>query len=95
MTPPGSRATGIGKNRNWVQAATMLVIRRMVDRHGSYTALFLPGEPPRVFPTSDHEHGRILQIYKQDQRYPDVLNDFTEYDLRGGDVPPLSCGRRG
>ena len=66
----------------------MLVIRRMVDRHGSYTALFLPGEPPRLLPTSDHEPGSILQIYKQDQRSPDVLNGFTEYDLRGGDVSP-------
>lgn len=65
----------------------MLVIRRMVDRRRSYTAIFLPGEPPKVFPTSDHEHARILQIYKQDRRHRDVLNDFTEYDLTGGDAP--------
>lgn len=69
----------------------MLVIRRMVDRHGSFTAIFLPGEPPKVFPTSDREHGRILQIYKQDRRHQDVVNDFTEYDLRGGEITP-SCG---
>jgi hypothetical protein len=66
----------------------MLVIRRMVDRRRSYTAIFLAGEPPKIFPTSDHEHARILQIYKQDRRHRDVLNDFTEYDLTGGGAPP-------
>ncbi len=59
----------------------MIVIRRLVDRDRAFTAIFLPGEPPRIFPTTDHEHGRILQIYKQDRRYPDVLNDFTDLDL--------------
>jgi hypothetical protein len=59
----------------------MLVIRRMTGRRGSFTAMFLPGEPPKVVSTSDYEHARILQIYKQDGRYRDVLNDFTEYDL--------------
>jgi hypothetical protein len=88
MTLPEAQATGIGKNRIGDQAAFMLVIRRMVDRHGSYTAIFLPGEPPRVFPTSDYEHTRILQIYKQDRRHPDVLNDFTEYDLAGAMATP-------
>jgi hypothetical protein len=81
MARPEAPATGIGKNRIRGQPAFMLVIRRMVDRRGSYTAVFLPGEPPRIFPTSDHEHTRILQIYKQDSRHQDVLNDFTEYDL--------------
>lgn len=56
----------------------MLVIRRLVDRHRSYTGIFLPGEPPRIFPTSDHEHGRILQIYKQDKAYEGVINDFSD-----------------
>lgn len=57
----------------------MLVIRRLVDRHIAYTAIFLPGEPARVFPTSDYEHARILQIYKQDRPYEGVVNDFTEF----------------
>ena len=56
----------------------MLVIRRLVDRRRAYTALLRPGEPPRVFPTSDHEHARILQIYKQDRPYDGIVNDFTE-----------------
>jgi hypothetical protein len=61
--------------------AVVLVIRRLVDRHRSYTGLFLPGEPPRIFPTSDAEHARILQIYKQDRPHPGVHNDHSAYAL--------------
>lgn len=70
----------------------MLVIRRLTDRHRAYTGIFLPGEPPRIFPTSDAEHGRILQIYKQDKPYEGVINDFSEFAL-GRDTlapPPAS-----
>ena len=59
----------------------MVVIRRMIDRHRAYTAIFLPGEPPKIFPTSDQEHARVLQIYKQDRAHPDIENDFTDYGL--------------
>ncbi len=83
MRRPRQPATGIGNNPPGNQSAAMLVIRRMVDRRESYTAIFLPGEPPRIFPTSDREHARILEIYKQDRRHRDVLNDFTDYDLTG------------
>ena len=65
----------------------MLLIRRMDDGKRSYTAMFLPGEPPRIFPTSQHEHARILQIYKQDRPHPDVLNDFTEYQIGQNERP--------
>ena len=58
----------------------MLVIRRLVDRRRAYTELMLPGEPPKIFPTSDAEHARILQIYKQDRAYPGIVNDFTDFD---------------
>ena len=64
----------------------MLLIRRMDDGKRSYTAIFLPGEPARIFPTTDQEHARVLQIFKQDRPYPDVLNDFTDY-LIGQDGP--------
>jgi hypothetical protein len=64
----------------------MLVIRRLDDGHRSFTAIFLPGEPARIFPTSEHEHARILQIYKQDRPHADVWNDFTEYGI-GRDGP--------
>lgn len=59
----------------------MLVIRRLTDRHRAYTGIFLPGEPPRIFPTTDAEHGRILQIYKQDRAYEGVINDFSDYAI--------------
>jgi len=55
----------------------MLVIRRLVDRRRAYTALLLKGEPPRIFPTSDAEHARILQIYLQDKPYEGVENDHS------------------
>lgn len=61
----------------------MLVIRRLVDRHRAYTGIFLPGEPARVFPTTDFEHARILQIYKQDKAYEGVVNDFGDGEAQG------------
>jgi hypothetical protein len=64
----------------------VIVIRRLTDRHRAYTGIFLPGEPPRIFPTSDAEHGRILQIYKQDRPYDSVVNDFSQFAL-GSDTP--------
>jgi hypothetical protein len=65
-----------------------MVIRRMVDRQRAYTAILLPGEPPRIFPTSDHEHARILQIYLQDRPYEGVANDFSAFSLGPGRTPP-------
>jgi hypothetical protein len=59
----------------------MIVIRRMTDRQRAYTAIFLPGEPPRIFPSTDQEHARVLQIYLQDRPYDGVCNDFTEFGL--------------
>jgi len=58
----------------------------MDDGKRSYTAIFLPGEPPRIFPSTDQEHARVLQIFKQDRPHADVLNDFTDY-LIGKDAP--------
>lgn len=59
----------------------MVVIRRLVDRRRAYTGIFLPGEPPKIFPTSDHEHARILQVYLQDRSYDGIVNDFSEFGL--------------
>jgi hypothetical protein len=56
----------------------MVVIRRLVDRHRAYTGIFLKGEPPRIFPTNDYEHARILQIFKQDRPHEGILNDFSD-----------------
>lgn len=65
----------------------MIVIRRMVDRHRAYTAILLPGEPPKIFPSSDQEHARVLQIYLQDRPHAGVHNDFSAYSL-GQDASP-------
>ena len=59
----------------------MIIIRRAVDKHRAYTVIFLKGDPPKWIPTSDYEHQRILEIYKQDKRYEGILNDFTDLDL--------------
>lgn len=56
----------------------MVVIRRLVDKHRAYTAIFLPGEPAKIFPTSDYEHARILKVYLQDRPYDGVYNDFSD-----------------
>ncbi|CAM2957223.1 hypothetical protein [Rariglobus hedericola] len=61
----------------------MLVIRRLVDRQRAYTGIFLPGEPPKIFPTTDYEHARVLQIYKQDKAYEGIVNDFTDDSASG------------
>jgi hypothetical protein len=50
----------------------------MVDKHRSYTAIFLKGEEPKIFPTSDREHARILEIYKQDRLHENIINDFSD-----------------
>lgn len=65
----------------------MVVIRRLVDRHRAYTGIFLPGVPPKIFPTTDYEHARVLQIYKQDRPYDGICNDFSDYAL-GRDTLP-------
>ena len=59
----------------------MLVIRRLVDQQRAYTAIFLKGEPPKIFPTTDYEHARILQIYMQDRPYHGIHNDYTDFSF--------------
>ncbi len=68
----------------------MIVIRRMVDRRRAYTAIFLPGEPPKIFPTNDAEHARILQVYKQDRPHDGIQNDFSELDFPPKPAAPIS-----
>ena len=58
----------------------MVVIRRAVDKNNSYTVIFLKGEEPKWIITSDYEHARILQIYKQDKKYEGIINDFNDFD---------------
>ena len=68
----------------------MVVIRRMVDRRRAYTGIFLPGEPPKIFPTTDHEHARILEIYLQDRPHAGIHNDFSDYAIGVDSFPQLS-----
>lgn len=75
---------------NALPAGVVIVIRRLVDRHRAYTGIFLPGEPPRIFPTTDTEHGRILQIYKQDRPHAGIINDFSEFALSRDELKPAS-----
>ena len=56
----------------------MILIRRAVDKHKAYTVIMLKGEEPKWIPTTDYEHQRILEIYKQDKYYEGIENDFTE-----------------
>ena len=58
----------------------MLVIRRKVERMQSYTVLMFPGYY-QEWPTNDHEHHEILRVFKQDQPYDGIVNDFSEYGL--------------
>lgn len=60
----------------------MLVIRRATLDKRSYTVIMLRGEEPKWIPTTDYEHQRILEIYKQDKRYEGILNDFSDYDIK-------------
>lgn len=73
----------------------MIVIRRLVDRRRAYTGIFLPGVAPKIFPTSDQEHARILEIYKQDRAYTGILNDFSEYRIGSFDPASTKKPRRG
>ena len=59
----------------------MLVIRRATLDKRSFTVIMLRGEEPKWIPTTDYEHQRILEIYKQDKRYEGILNDFSDYDI--------------
>jgi hypothetical protein len=67
----------------------MIVIRRLVDKQRAYTGIFLPGEPAKIFPTSDMEHARILAIYKQERPHEGIINDFSDYALGSDHLPPV------
>ena len=57
----------------------MIFIRRATDKNKAYTVIMLPGEPAKWVPTSDYEHQRILEIFKQDKYYEGIENDFADY----------------
>ena len=38
----------------------------------------LKGEEPKWIPTTNYEHNRILEIFKQDKEYEGIENDFAD-----------------
>ena len=58
----------------------VLVIRRKVTRGKSYTVFMLPGYNEE-WPTSEYEHQEILRLFKQDQPYDGIHNDFSDYRI--------------
>jgi len=67
----------------------MVIIRRKVTRHQAFTEIILPPDQRMEFPTSDHEHQRILQIYLQDKAYPGICNDHSDVN------PPFFSNPKG
>jgi len=61
------------------------VIRRKVTRDQAYTVFMLPGYNEE-WPTSDYEHKEILRLFKQDQPYEGIVNDFTDYRIGNGEL---------
>jgi len=59
----------------------MIVIRRATKNGKSYTVILLRGEDPKWIATSDYEHQRILEIYKQDKPYSGIENDFSDFNI--------------
>lgn len=58
----------------------MLVIRRKVTFNQAYTVFMLPGFH-QEWPTTEREHQDILKLFKQDQSYEGIENDFTAFKL--------------
>ena len=57
----------------------MILIRRASKGGKDYTVIMLKGEEPKWIPTTNFEHNRILEIYKQDKAYDGIENDFTDF----------------
>ena len=57
----------------------MILIRRASKGGNDYTVIMLKGEEPKWIPTTNFEHNRILEIYKQDKAYEGIENDFTDF----------------
>ena len=49
----------------------------------------LPGHDEE-WPTSDYEHQRILELFKQDRPYEGIQNDFTDYRIGERDKEHLT-----
>lgn len=57
----------------------MVLIRRASKDGKDYTVIMLKGEEPKWVLTTNYEHMRIMQIFKQDKFYKGIENDFTDF----------------
>jgi len=57
----------------------VILIRRASKGGRDYTVIMLKGEEPKWILTSNYEHNRILEIFKQDKAYEGIENDFSDY----------------
>jgi len=56
----------------------VILIRRATKEYKDYTVIMLKGEEPKWIPTTNYEHNRILEIFKQDKEYEGIENDFAD-----------------
>jgi len=42
----------------------------------------LKGEEPKWIPTTNYEHNRILEIFKQDKEHEGIENDFSSREWK-------------
>lgn len=57
----------------------MVSIRRKHTRNQSYTVIVFDKDNIHEWPTNDYEHNKIMEIFKQDKYYEDILNDYTTW----------------
>jgi len=60
----------------------VILIRRASKGGRDYTVIMLKGEEPKWILTSNYEHNRILEIFKQDKFYEGIENDFSDKDWK-------------
>ena len=55
----------------------MVSIRRKHTRNQSYTIIVFDKDNIHEWPTTDYEHNKIMEIFKQDKYYEGIINDYT------------------
>lgn len=60
----------------------MVLIRRASKGGRDYTVIMLKGEEPKWIPTTNYEHNRILEIFKQDKEHEGIENGFSSREWK-------------
>ena len=55
----------------------MVSIRRKRTFLRSYTVIMFDKDNVHEWPTNEHEHFKIMEIFKQDKAYEGIMNDFN------------------